>query len=323
MRFDNASIDDLVILRSDGSATYNMAVVSDDAHMGITHVVRGDDHLSNTPKQILLYRALERDVPTFGHVPMILGPDGKRLSKRHGATAVGEYEERGILPEAMVNFLALLGWSPGTDREIFGREELVQAFAMERVLRKSAVFDLEKLAAINGKHISLAEPERLAGLVIPILEERGLARREDLVERRDWFHGLLEVLADRARSVHDIADQAAPYLVEELELDDAAVEKHWSKDPRAVGTRLEALRGRLEDVPWEAEPLERELRSLAEELGVGAGKLIHPLRVALTGQAVSPGIFQVLLLVGRERALGRMDRAVGILASKDGPETVS
>lgn len=309
MRFGNDDIDDLVILRSDGSPVYNLAVVSDDHDMGITHVLRGDDHLSNTPKQVLLYRALGYPEPVFAHVPLILGADGKRLSKRHGATAVGDYEAEGILPEAMVNFLALLGWNPGDEREVMSREELVEAFTAERILKKSSVFDLEKLAWLNGRHLAETPSDDL--LV-------GVRARLDAMEDLDgalasddgWMTGLVDLLKVRARTVDDIAAQARPFVCDTLEFDEAAVAKHWLKDVEATTERLRRTRDVLEATEWSEGPLEDALRALAEALGIGAGKLIHPLRVALTGQATSPGIFEVLVLLGRDRALARVSDAL-------------
>lgn len=310
MRFSNDDIEDLVILRSDGTPTYNLAVVSDDVDARITHVVRGDDHVSNTPKQILLYRALGHPVPTFGHVPLILGPDGRRLSKRHAATAVGEYEERGILPEAMVNFLALLGWNPGDEREVMDRDELVRAFSLERVQVKSAVFDHEKLGWLNGRWLERLPPERVAPLVARRLEAHGVD--EHVLEGRgDWWHRLVDLLKARARSVDEVAAAAAIYLGEGVPgYDEAAVAKHWEKDPRAAAERIEALAESLDVGPWEEESLEARLRALAEARGEGAGKVIHPLRVALTGQQASPGIFEVLVLLGRDESLARMRAAL-------------
>jgi glutamyl-tRNA synthetase len=308
-RFPNDSIEDLVILRSDGSPTYNLAVVSDDAHMRIDLVLRGDDHISNTPKQILLHRALGNAEPRFAHVPMILGTDGKRLSKRHGATAVGEYERMGILPDAMVNFLALLGWSPGTDEEVMTRRELVERFSLERVLRKSSVFDPKKLEWLNGRHISRLPAGELLAMVRPHLGDLLPVVETRLREDEARVLSLLDLLKVRARSVAEIALRARPFLVEEIEYDPAAVKKHWMKDPEATAERLEALRDALFPVPWEEGPLEEALRALAEARGEGAGKLIHPLRVALVGDAVSPGIFEVLVVMGRERALARMEEA--------------
>ncbi|MFW6206126.1 MAG: glutamate--tRNA ligase [Gemmatimonadota bacterium] len=314
-RFDNGELDDFIILRTDGTPIYNLAVVSDDHAMGITHVIRGDDHLSNTPKQILLYRALGWALPAFSHVPLILGPDGKRLSKRHGATAVGEYRDRGILAGAMVNFLALLGWSPGDDTEVMDRAELVRRFSLDRINRKSAVFDTEKLEWLNGRHLDRTPAEALTPLVIERLEALGVDR-ETVEERASaggegWLAGLVELLKTRARTVDEIAAQARIYLVDELEYDEKAVKKHWAKKPDEVLDRLRRLKGVYAAVPsWDEETLEATLRGLAEELGVGAGKVIHPLRVALTGTAASPGIFDVLVALGRERSLDRIDEGI-------------
>jgi glutamyl-tRNA synthetase len=309
MHFGNDDIDDLVILRSDGSPVYNLAVVSDDHAMGITHVIRGDDHLSNTPKQVLLYRALGYPEPRFGHVPLILGADGKRLSKRHGATAVGDYEAQGILPEAMVNFLALLGWNPGDEREVMSREELVAAFSPERILKKSSVFDLEKLAWLNGRHLAETPTDALLGKVRERLRRvAGVdpARLED----DDWLGRLVTLLKVRARTVDDIADQALPFVTDALTFDEDAVAKHWMKDVEATRERLRAVEAALRGSEWTEAALEETLRRRAAELEVGAGKLIHPLRVALTGRATSPGIFEVLVLLGTDRVLGRVSEAL-------------
>ena len=310
-RFDNADIEDFIVLRTDGTPIYNLAVVSDDRDMAITHVIRGDDHLSNTPKQILLYEALGWELPVFAHLPMILGSDGKRLSKRHGATAVGQYREEGILPHAMVNFLALLGWSPGDDTEIMALDELVRRFSLDRINKKSAVFDTEKLEWLNGQHLSASPAEALAPEVTDRLVLAGLAAPEELAQQQAWLLSLIDLLKTRARTVADIADRARPYLAESLEYEEAAVAKHWARKPDDVAERLRRLRDVLTRVErWEEQPLEDALRGLAEELGVGAGKLIHPLRLAVTGSAVSPGIFEVLVVLGRERTLARLDQAI-------------
>ncbi len=310
MRFENAEIDDLVILRSDGSPTYNLAATSDDADERITHVIRGDDHLSNTPKQILLYEALGKPVPTFGHVPMILGSDGKRLSKRHGATAVGEYERRGVLPAAMVNFLALLGWSPGDDREHMPVDELIEAFTMERVLKKSSIFDLDKLAWLGGQHFNGLPAAELAPGLTERLVEAGVADESKLQARQDWFYELIELLKTRARTMNDLVDQAVPFVAEELELDQDAVEEHWLKEPEEVGERLKELTRRLEASSWDEATLEGVIRGYAEELNVGAGRVIHPVRVAITGRSASPGIFEVLRLMGKDLVIKRLNTAV-------------
>jgi len=312
--FDNADIEDFIVLRTDGTPIYNLAVVSDDIEMRVTHVIRGDDHISNTPKQIMLYRALGADVPTFAHVPMILGADGKRLSKRHGATAVGEYASEGILPGAMVNFLALIGWSPREDREVFEIEELIGRFDLDGIVKKSGVFDPQKLEWLNGQHLSRRSARELEPLVTPLLVEQGLATEDDLRDREHWYLPLIDLLKERARNLHDFVRQARPYFAEEVEYDDEAIAKHW-KDPAATAAHMRALRDRLEMVAdWAEEPLETALRGLAEEIGIGAGKLIHPLRVSVTGMAVSPGIFQVLVMLGRETTLRRLEEAVERLA---------
>lgn len=332
MRFRNDEIDDLVILRSDGTPTYNLAVVSDDVEMGITLVLRGDDHLSNTPKQILLYEALGRPVPAFAHVPLILGPDGKRLSKRHGATAVGDYEKEGILPEAMFNFLAFLGWSPGDEREVFTRQELVEAFSLERVLKKSAVFDMEKLRWLNGQHLMRAPTEDLLAKVEARLREEGVLVSGEK-GAMGGAHGtgasgttepqpldlsaLLELLKPRSRTMEELVAQARPYFLDELAYDPDAVQKHWLKDRAETLDRLERLLERLSAAEWTGEALEEAVRGLAEAMGVGAGKVIHPLRVGLTGTAASPGIFDLLILLGRSRSLRRLERAVALLRSGD------
>ena len=315
MRFQNVAIDDLVILRSDGSPTYNLAVASDDAEQRITHVIRGDDHLSNTPKQILLYEALGYPVPTFGHVPMILGSDGKRLSKRHGATAAGEYEGQGLLPEAMVNFLALLGWSPGDDQEVMTMEVLVQRFSMERVLKKSSVFDLKKLDWLSGQYFNASAAEALEPALTAGLEAAGLATAGELEERREWYLSLIDLLKARARRIPDFVDLARPFLVDELEFDPEAVAKHWSKAPAEVLEQLTALRSALDVATWESESLEEVIRGYAEEISVGAGRVIHPLRVAVTGRDASPGIFEVLAFLGRIKVLARLDDAIARLSS--------
>jgi glutamyl-tRNA synthetase len=301
-------LDDFVVLRSDATPVYNLAVVSDDIDMGITHVIRGDDHLSNTPKQILLYEALGAELPTFCHVPMILGPDGKRLSKRHGAASVEAYREQGILPEALVNFLALLGWSPGDDREIMGLDELVDAFSLERILKKSGVFDPEKLEWLNGKHLDRMPPGRLMPLVLDEMEPEARALAEGELDR---VAAVVDLQKTRARTIPAIADSTARYFVEPVVYDETAVAKHWLRQPAATAERLRADRDVLATVePFEHDPLDEGFRALAGRLEVGLGKVVHPMRVAVLGVADSPGMFDVLVLLGRERALRRMDAAL-------------
>jgi glutamyl-tRNA synthetase len=306
--FDNNSMDDFIILRSDATPIYNLAVVSDDIEHRITHVIRGDDHISNTPKQILIYQALGHEPPTFAHVPMILGPDGKRLSKRHGATAVGEYKDHGILPDAMVNFLALLGWSPGNDDEVLSRDEMVARFALEDINKKSAVFDTAKLEWMNGQYLARMSAEELE----PLVREQMKADASQV--SGEWLRELIELLKIRARTITSLAEQADPYLVDPVTYEAEAVQKQW-KNAAEAAERIEKVRDHLpKDSDWNHDDLEKSLRELAEREGVGAGKLIHPLRVAVTGNSASPGIFDVLKLLGRERTIRRINDALAQLS---------
>ena len=310
IRFPNKDIDDFVILRSDGTPIYNLAVVSDDIAMGITVVMRGDDHISNTPKQIMLYEALGAPLPKFAHLPMIHGTDGKKLSKRHGATAVGDYQHMGILPEAMLNFLALLGWSPGNDIEVMSMDDMVRLFSSEHLSKKAAIFDPQKLDWMNGQHLSRASADRLLPIVTPALSKAGLATTLDIEARKAWFLHLIDLLKVRARTTDDIVRQATPYLRDAIEYDAEAVAKHW-KDREATSRILSETRDLLSATPdWSVEALEISTRKLAESRGISAGKLYQPLRVALTGLMASPGIFDVLMVLGRERSVARLDAAL-------------
>ena len=314
--FPNKDIEDFVILRSDATPIYNHAVVSDDIAMGVTLVMRGDDHISNTPKQILLYEALGAALPRFGHLPMIHGTDGKKLSKRHGATAVGDYQHLGILPQAMVNFLALLGWSPGGDfDEVMTLEQLIEAFSTDGLLRKASVFDPKKLEWMNGQHLSRLPLDALEPRVTPLLVAAGLATADDLAARRDWYLTLLDLLRVRSRLVDDIVRQAVPYFRDAIEYDADAVAKQW-KEPAVVRPLLAATRETLAALAnWEPAAMEEALRALAEAHGVGGGKIFQPLRVALTGLGVSPGIFDVMVALGRERTLRRIADAEAMLGT--------
>jgi glutamyl-tRNA synthetase len=311
--FRNADIDDFIIIRTDGTPVYNLAVVSDDIAMEITHVIRGDDHLSNTPRQLLLYEALGSAAPVFAHVPMILGPDGRRLSKRHGATAVGEYRARGILPHALTNFLALLGWSPGDDREIMLTSDLISLFSLERINKKSSVFDPEKLEWMNGQHIMMTPAAAIVDLIAPQLIEEGLTTEQDIADRADWFASIVELLKPRGRTLVSIAEQMRPFLAPEVEYDPGAVAKHW-KDADSTVAGLRAIQAAFEELTeWDPEAIETSLRSTAERREVSFGKLVHPLRLALTGSQASPGIHQVVWLQGRDMTRQRIDAACAYL----------
>ncbi len=315
IEFDGANIEDFVILRSDRHPTYHLSVVSDDVDMGITHVVRGDDHISNTPKQILLYEAVGAPVPRFAHVPLILGPDKKRLSKRHGATSVMEYARQGYVPEAMVNFLSLLGWSPGSgDRELFTMSELISSFSLEGISGGNAVFNPEKLDWFNQQYLTRLAPDELARRLKPWFEAAGLWRDDLLTDRHAWFFAVLELLTPRAKRLGDFVDQGRLFLADDVEYDAAAVNKHLKAAGMDGHLRAtDAAFTRLAE--FDVVSTEAALRSVADARGVKSATLIHAVRVAVTGKTVSPGLFEVLALVGRERARRRLAAAVQLISS--------
>jgi glutamyl-tRNA synthetase len=316
IEFDGANVEDFVLLRSDGHPTYQLSVVVDDIDMAITHVVRGDDHISNTPKQILLYQAAGAEVPRFAHVPLILGPDKKRLSKRHGATSVTEYERQGYLPEAMFNFLALLGWSPGDDRELFTRDELVQAFALEGISGGNAVFNPEKLDWFNQQHLMRLAPDELARRVKPFFEAAGTWHGDLMGDRHAWFFAVLELFRPRAKRLDDFASQSRFFFTDAITYDSGAVAKHLhvaGMDEHL--TALDAAFGVLDN--FDVASTESALRTVADARGVKAASLIHAVRVAVTGKTVSPGLFEVLSLLGRQRVRARLAEARQLVSTTD------
>ena len=307
VRFDRAHIEDFVVLRSDGHPTYHLSVVVDDIDMAITHVVRGDDHISNTPKQVLLYEAFAAPVPAFAHVPLIMGPDKKRLSKRHGATSVMEYERQGYLPEALVNFLALLGWSPGGDDELLSKEELVRRFALEGISTGNAVFNTEKLDWFNHQYLGRLTDDELIARLRPWFEQAGLWRDDLAGARRGWFVDLLTLLRPRCKRLGEFVEGARPFLQAPSGYDPDGAARHLSAP--GLRTHVEALRGAYAELEgFDDAELERALRLVADTRGVKAGVLIHATRLAMTGRTVSPGLFEMLRLLGRSEVLGRLDR---------------
>jgi len=314
MAFDGANIEDFIILRSDGQPTFHLSVVVDDADMEITHVIRGDDHLSNTPKHVLLFEALGVPVPRFAHVPLIFGEDRKRLSKRHGATSVAEYHRQGYLPGAMVNFLALLGWSPGDDRELMTMTELTDSFALEGISGGNAIFNVEKLDWMNGQYIARLPVRELADVVRPLLAEAGLGEHP-LVRDDASFHRLLELLRPRAKRLTEFAEQATPLLREPVEYEQAAVDKHLSvPDLRGHVAALADALASLQS--FDEASVEAAVRGTATDRGIKAGPLIHATRVAVTGRTASPGLFEVLAWLGQARTCARLGQLADFLSSR-------
>jgi glutamyl-tRNA synthetase len=301
VEWSNEELDDLVLIRSDGYPTYNFAVVVDDLDMKITDVVRGDDHVNNTPRQINVYEALGAPVPAFAHLPMILGPDGTKLSKRHGAVSVMQYRDDGFLPHAVLNYLARLGWSHG-DQEIFSRREMIELFQIEDVNHSASRFDLDKLSWLNQHYLKTEDPQQLA----PHFEWHLQAAGYDLASGPQPAE-VIVALRDRVKTLKDMAERAAVWYRPLAAYDEAAVAKHLT----GAAPALDAVRARLTDLEqWSPTTIDAALRTAAESLGLGMGKVAQPLRVAITGTAVSPSIEHTVYLTGRDEALKRIDAAI-------------
>lgn len=305
---EHADIEDFVIMRSNGIPTYNFAVVVDDHLMDITHVLRAVEHISNTFKQILLYNAFGWEIPEFAHLPLILGEDRKKLSKRHGAMSLDEFRKLGYLPDAMFNFLALLGWSPGDDREVIPRKELAKLFSIERINTSNAIFDMNKLSWMNGEYLRKMSTDEVVKTFQTWLKEQDINIPAPYADQ-EFLDRAVPLLAERSRTLADIYDSLLPYLSDELTYDEKGLNKHFRKDPQAVRHWLELYRERLSKLgEWSAATTEEVLRELVEELGIKAGKLIHPVRMAVTGKMVGPPLFDCLELLGREKVLKRLSK---------------
>ncbi len=305
--FDNDQMDDFVILKGDGAPTYNFSVVVDDVDMNITHVIRGEDHISNTPKQLVLYRALDFQPPVFAHIPLIHGTDGGRLSKRHGATSVLEYRRLGYLPGALVNYLALLGWSPGGDREVMSVSEMVGLFDLSRVVRTPAVFDVEKLTWMNALYLAGLSLSMRTNLVVPLWIEAGFLRCGEDSERRYWLEEIVKAVGDRLKVLPDIMTYTDFFFREPAQMD----EKTAAVVAKAAADRpyFDRICRRLEALPeFQRGPIEETIRGVMKEDNLSANRVIQPLRAAISGRLVTPGIFESLELLGREKALERVRR---------------
>jgi len=304
--FENNLLDDLIILRSNGYPTYNFSVVVDDALMGITHVIRGDDHLTNTPRQIPMFQALAFAVPRFGHLSMIMGSDKTRLSKRHGATSILAYRDMGYLPEAVVNYLVRLGWSHG-DQEIFSRRELIEKFSFEHVQKSSAVFNPEKMVWVNAEYIKSSDPKRVATLLQPFLEQARLGAEANAMPE-GWLEQLVVALRERCKTLVEMATMAAPYVQRDIVIEEDAAKKHLTPDITPALSKFADRVAALAEFSHAA--LEKAFKEVLDEHGLGMGQLAQPVRVALTGRMASPGLFEVMELLGRERTLARLQTGI-------------
>ncbi|MGB9716182.1 MAG: glutamate--tRNA ligase [Thermodesulfovibrionales bacterium] len=311
--FENSQLDDLIIMRSDGTPTYNFTVVVDDVDMGITHVIRGDDHLNNTPKQIHIYKAFGYEIPAFAHLPMILGPDKTRLSKRHGATSVTSYKEMGYLSDAFVNYIVRLGWGYG-DQEIFTREELIDLFSLEDVGKSAAVFNPEKLLWLNSQYIMKTPTDTLIDLVKPFLVREKIIQEDQILDLdKKWLAKAIETLKERAKTLVELAHSLRFYIAEEIEYDEKAKEKFLNERYLPF---IKDAKERLERLDcFVASEIEKVFKSLVEKHNTKLGNIAQPVRVAITGKTESPGIFEVLEIVGKEKVIRRLEKAIKIITS--------
>ncbi|NLO05547.1 MAG: glutamate--tRNA ligase [candidate division WS1 bacterium] len=306
--FDNSLLGDFVIRKTSGYPTYHMAVVVDDCLMKISHVIRAEEHLANTPSHVQLMDALGFERPKFAHLPLILGTDKTKLSKRHGAVNLMDYKEQGFLPEAMRNFLAIIGWSPGADEEILDHDQLIARFTLEGVSKSPGVFDLEKATWLNGEYLKRADAEKLTDTLLPLLQKEGLIEAHPSPERREWLVAVVDLMKERTRLLTDFVTWGRYYFTEDYPYDNEARKKWLSKED--TPERLDMLADRMKELEtWDVEAIEAGIRGLAEELEIGAGKVIHPCRSAVTGQTIGPSLFHLLELLPRETVVARLRRA--------------
>ncbi|OAT87035.1 glutamate--tRNA ligase [Desulfotomaculum copahuensis] len=307
--FDNSTLDDFIIMKSNGIATYNFACVVDDHGMGITHVLRAEEHLSNTPKQLVIYNALGYPPPQFAHVPMILAPDRSKLSKRHGATAVEEFREQGYLAPAIVNYLALLGWSPGADKEIMSREEMVSLFSLEAINKSAAIYDVRKLTWLNAQYINNLPLDTVVREALPFLQAGALIPPAPSPEEMDYITRVVAAVRSRVHTLVELADAASYFFRDDFTYEEKGVRKHFSK-PGVTETLARGRQALAAVQPFDLEQTEAAYRQVTEALGVSGGALIHPTRLAISGRTVGPGLFDIIVLLGRENCLTRLDRAI-------------
>jgi len=313
--FKNEEIADFIIMKSDGIPTYNFACVIDDWLMGMTHVIRAEEHLSNTPKQMMIYRALPAPMPKFAHVPMILAPDRSKLSKRHGAQTVEEFKDQGVFPEALLNCLVLLGWTPeDSTKEIMSLDEMIKEFDLSRVSTTPAVYDTTKLMWMNGYYMRMMDKDALVRKFIPVAAASGLASREELMSKKDWLGKIVMALRERSRTMNEMVEMSEYFFTAPTEFDEAGARKFFTKPSTAGLLRkgAQALAG-VED--WNIEAEEQAYRDLIEKEGIKGGELIHPTRLALTGRTSGPGLFEIVDILGKEESVLRLRRAADLVES--------
>ena len=309
--FDGELLSDFVIMKSDGIPTYNYAVVIDDALMKITDVMRGDDHISNTPKQIVIYEALGFDVPKFAHIPMIMGQDHTRLSKRHGATSVMEYKKMGYIPEAVVNYIAHLGWSSGGEREIFSKEELIKEFTLDKISRHAAVFSMDKLNWFNSEYLKNMSIDSLTEMLLPFLKEANYIEDEENLspKKNEYIKEVVKLMQGRIKNFAQFVDYADYFFVDKINIDPQAFDSVLSKE--GVTGILQALKKKLSVLKcWDEESIENAVREVASSLQIKGGQIIHPTRVALSGKKVGPGLFELMVVLGQDKTVKRLKEAI-------------
>ncbi len=303
---DSKDIEDFIIQRANGAPTYNLACVVDDHDMGITHVIRGADHITNTPKQILLYEALGLTKPVYAHLPLILGPDKSKLSKRHGAISIMDYKKKGIIPEAVVNYIALLGWSPGDDKEILSIDELIERFSLERINSSNAVFDVTKLEWMNQQYIMQMPRAEFKDTLKPFIIACGLMTQKDLEQNPDWFHGVCDLMQPRLKVFSEIDKQGRYFFRDDFEYDETALDKFRNPETLEIMEKIVSALQNIE--PFDAKQLETDLRSFGEDSKLKVRQWIHPLRVFITGTKAGPPLFDTLELIGKKRCIARIEK---------------
>jgi nondiscriminating glutamyl-tRNA synthetase len=310
--FENNTMDDFIIMKSNGVPTYNFACVIDDSLMKITHILRAEEHLSNTPKQIVVYNLLGYELPQFAHVPMILAPDRSKLSKRHGATAVEEFRTDGYLPEALVNYLALLGWSPGDDREIMPLSEIVASFSLENISKSAAVYDTKKLTWLNAHYLNALPLEQIVKAALPFFKERGYIDEELSQESAAYVEKVIAAVRTRVHTLVELTDASDYFFRDDLAYEEKGIKKFFTK-PDVAAILTKGAQALAETEPFDLPTVEASYRKIVEELGISGGALIHPTRLAVSGKTVGPGLFDIIVTLGKKKSLERIERAINYI----------